>query len=53
MFFRLTCDANESFSSFVNAGTVTEIKATQLTFTCSNSTIEKLEQGVKYVQNYH
>ena len=53
MFFRLTCDANESFSSFVSAGTVTEIKATQLTFTCSNSTIEKLEQGVKYVQNYH
>ena len=27
------------------------IQASQLTFTCSKSTIERLEKGVKYVQS--
>ena len=27
------------------------INASQLTFTCSKSTIETVEKGVKYVQN--
>ena len=26
---------------------------TQLTFTCSKPTVETIEKGVKYVQNYH
>ena len=29
-----------------------KLNATQKTFTCSRSTIEKLEKGVIYVQNY-
>ena len=28
------------------------VNATQLTFTCSKSTIETLEQGAKYVPSY-
>ena len=43
----------------VNRGCSVPIKAllapadTQLTFTCSKSAIERLEKGVKYVQNYN
>ena len=34
-----------------NIKQVVRILATQLTFTCSNSTIATLEKGVKYVQS--
>ena len=34
-----------------NSEILTKITITQLTFTCSNSTIETLEKGVKYVQS--
>ena len=38
------------FHSFISASYTTE-KPTQLIFTCSKSTIETLEKGVKYVQS--
>ena len=39
------------FNNFLYLENIFDLLISQLTFTCSNSPIETLEKGVKYVQN--